>query len=153
VNLFEYPGIHLVWSLAHKNPDKIYLYFHSKGMSRGQNNRGSYDKKIFQSVIVPWKKVLNIFDERKTIHKIGISVSAHGWIWFNFWWVRGSYLIECVEPIIAPKQYYEDWLHMKLDGQAKSNINECFSLPENKSGIFDHPLQALRKVASMVLQN
>jgi hypothetical protein len=127
VNQFEYPGIHLIWSLANKNPNKIYLYFHSKGMRRGKNDRIDHDKKLFQVVIVSWKKVLNIFDEKKTVNKIGASVGQEGHIWFNFWWVRGSYLIECAEPII--------------------------NLLENKCGIVHDPHQAIHKLDLTMLKN
>ena len=34
-----------------------------------------------------------------------------GWIWFNFWWARASYLKKLVEPVRSTRRhYYEDWL-------------------------------------------
>lgn len=146
-NQYEYPGIHLLWSLAKENKEHIYLYFHSKGMSHMTNQRALHERKIFKGVIESWKKVLNIFYTYPHINKIGLNASELGWMWFNFWWARGTYLSECEEPIITERRhYYEDWLYRKINGTMKSNVEECYSLSDDKEGIFYSPQQACEKL-------
>lgn len=151
INQFEFPGLHLVWKLAKKNPERIYLYFHSKGMCSG-NDGLIQQRQLFKGIIEPWNRILNIFYGNNHINKIGLTASEAGWMWFNFWWARGSYLIECEEPkIIEQRYYYEEWLYRKIDGIKPSNIQECYSLADDKSGICYSPVQACSKVASIQL--
>lgn len=151
-NQFEYRGIHLVWKLATEHPEDIYLYFHSKGMSYN-GDRTHDEQQIFQEVICPWKKVINIFNSDNNINKIGLTASVEGWLWFNFWWARGSYLSECEEPIISTNRYYyEDWLHRKLPHTKPSSYRECYSLADDSSTIHYVPGEACAKVNSIVLR-
>lgn len=134
-NEYEYRGIHRVWKLAQDSvqPDDIYLYFHSKGMSYNRG-RDLLERLIFQEVIEAWKQCLEIFATRSDINKIGHAASEQGYVWWNFWWVRGSYLRECVEPIInSNRYYYEEWLHLKLPHYKPSTYRECYSLAGQSS--------------------
>lgn len=147
INQYEYRGIHLVWSLARKNPGHIYLYFHTKGMSYSTNGRTIQDKQLFKSVIEPWNKILDIFQNDDNINKIGLGAGKEGWMWFNFWWVRGAYLVECQEPAInADRGYYEGWLRRKSEGFKKSNTEECYSLIGEKAGIYYADYEASEKL-------
>lgn len=151
INLYEYPGIHLVWELANKYPENIFLYFHSKGMSGNINQRTMLERLLFQEVIVKWKKILNILGEREKINKIGLAASEQGWMWFNFWWARGSYLINCEEPIITPdRYYYEDWLH-RIKNQ-KGTCDDCYSLFEDKANISYTPAMVRQRLNYLVLE-
>lgn len=142
-NQYEYRGIHLTWELATKYPDSIFLYFHSKGMSHGENERLLHERKLFKGTIGQWQKVISVFKENNHINKVGFSPSEAGWVWFNFWWARGKYLSECEEPILTERRhYYEDWLHRKINTSTKSSPHECYSLYESKSGIFYEPHEA-----------
>lgn len=152
INQFEYRGIHLVWELATFHPEDIYLYFHSKGMSYN-GGRTHDEQQIFQEVICPWKKVINIFNSMNHINKIGLTASQEGWLWFNFWWARGTYLAECEEPIIsANRYYYEDWLHRKLPNTIPSSYRECYSLADDSFEMKYHPGEACKKVNSIILR-
>lgn len=134
-NEYEYRGIHRVWKLAQDSmqPDDIYLYFHSKGMSYNRG-RDLLERLIFQEVIESWKQCLQIFETRSDINKIGHAASEQGYVWWNFWWVRGSYLRQCVEPIISSdRYYYETWLHLKLSQDKPSSYRECYSLAGQSS--------------------
>lgn len=43
--------------------------------------------------------------------KAGYAMSHGGFVWYNFFWVRDSYVRRLLEPIITPRRhYYEDWL-------------------------------------------
>lgn len=152
INQFEYRGIHLVWELAKINSDHIYLYFHSKGISHNVPKRTIHERQIFKGVIEPWKRVLDIFNENPHINKVGLSSSKEGFIWFNFWWARGTYLMQCEEPIITERRhYYEDWLHRKIKDTPLSTTEECFSLCDNQNAVFCEPVQACQKAARIKL--
>ena len=161
INQYEYPGIHLVWQLAHEKPNNLFLYFHSKGMSYYTMDRRHDEKQIFQEVILPWKKVLDIFntfnqtDNRvQLINKAGVGSSDKGFMWFNFWWARGSYLIECEEPIINDDRwYYEEWISKKLPNTPISTVNECYSLTDNVFNKIYDATDICNKIDSVILQN
>jgi hypothetical protein len=155
-NRFEYPGISLIWRLATERPQRIYLYFHSKGVaSRGWifgrgSRRTPEERRIYQAVIVPWRRILGIFDADPTVNKVGLCASEAGWMWFNFWWARGSYLASCEEPIVTTRRhYYEDWLHRTTEGPRTAQ--DCYSLAGNRKGIFYAPRDACRIVNHLPL--
>ena len=48
------------------------------------------------------------------------------WIWFNFWWARGTYLNTCEDPIITcDRYYYESWL-----GSGNNSIGQTYNFKE-----------------------
>jgi len=115
-NWFEYPGILKVWELGqvHKSKNDIILYFHSKGMTHNsdyQNNRTDTYNVILKDI----HKVEEIFSVFPSIDKIGLSSGGMGWIWYNFWYARGSYINSVEKPIKTQRRhYYEDWLGRKI---------------------------------------
>ena len=146
INQYEYPGIHLVWKLAQIKPDNIFLYFHSKGMSYNTPFRRMDEIIIFKSVIEQWKKVWNIFENNSKINKVGGTIAQDGgFCWWNFWWARGSYLIDCEEPVLTTNRfYYESWLRERLPSKTpttkelrddKYKHDDCYSLYDDKIGL------------------
>jgi hypothetical protein len=137
-NKYEFPGIHLVWQLAHAKPDNIFLYFHSKGMSYDTMERRHDEKQIFQEVIKSWRRVLNVFAINENINKVGLAIGDLGFAWFNFWWARGDYLVNCEEPVEPLKPddrwLYETWLAKKQNKEY--TFSDCFSLADNRSNIW-----------------
>lgn len=158
-NQYEYPGIHLVWSLANEKPDNIFLYFHSKGMSYYTTERREDERRIFQEVILQWERVLSIFRDFSVndpiINKVGFGSSEDGFMWFNFWWARGSYLIECEEPIISDNRwYYEVWVANKLpDKLPRSSSHDCYSLADNVVGKIYTGDDICYKINSVTINN
>lgn len=63
--------------------------------SNNSNGRSGPEKLLFYSIITPWKKLVNIFKNNININKIDSKASSEGFMWFNFWWARGSYLKNC----------------------------------------------------------
>ena len=151
-NCYEYPGIQLVHSLAFSNgsPHHYLLYFHSKGISRFRGRRETHELALHKTVIAPWRHVLEIFDSHPHIDKIGSTSSDKGWIWWNYWWARASYLIQVEIPIKTERRhYYEDWLSRvwvdpQKDTYKYSNKN-CWSLAASKEhvGIGYNTVEAL----------
>ena len=117
-NLHEYPALHLLWSLACKQPDHLYLYFHAKGMTHDEEvglsgfRRSAIEMALFREVVTPWRSVRSIFGHLgDRVQHAGIAPAALGWQWFNYFWVRGQYLRRLVEPIATSRRhYFEDWL-------------------------------------------
>lgn len=152
INEWEYRGIHKVWELVQKEPNNsetIFLYFHSKGMTEMKNNRNKHEKILFEKVIDNWKKNIYLFEKVSTINKIGYGASESGFIWFNFWWARASYLKNCVEPVKTNDRfYYERWLALNTNG---SNIIECFSTLHNTTGITYSPYEILNIISDAII--
>lgn len=150
-NQFEYPGIHLAWRLARENPERIYLYFHSKGMCSGEIGL-TQQKKLFQTTIESWRKVMNIFENNDHVNKVGFAPSEAGWMWFNFWWARGAYLAKCEEPeLTMQRYYYEEWLYHRSSESSPSNTMECYALCDDRTGSCYSPAEACAKMDEVKL--
>jgi hypothetical protein len=110
-NMFEYPGIFKVWEVAKINSSTqdLIFYFHSKGITHTKayepHARANYTN-LFE---IP--RILEVFSTFPTVDKAGYFCSTAGWVWFNFWVARGSYLSTVEEPAMTTRRhYYEDWL-------------------------------------------
>lgn len=116
---YEYQGINKVWELGqiHNNKNDIILYYHSKGITRYKTYKFNKNDN-YNIILKDIKKIFNIFDKFSEIDKIGYSCGGIGWIWYNFWYVRGSYINFVEKPIITNRRhYYEDWLGRKLNNK------------------------------------
>ena len=135
----EYPGIQLVHALAYSNgsPNHYILYFHSKGITRFHGKRDIAETNLHKTVIAQWKHVLEIFETHPTIDKIGSSAGTGGWIWWNYWWARASYLVHVEIPIKTERRhYYEYWLSRYVKDPHKDTYHQtsknCWSLSAPK---------------------
>ena len=46
-----------------------------------------------------------------SINKLGILSGGNGWLWFNFWIAKSSYLSKIEKPRMTKRAfYYEDWI-------------------------------------------
>ena len=120
-NEFEYPGILKVWQLGqiHNNRNDIILYFHSKGIGHSKNYNN------YNIILKDINKIKEIFNLFQIIDKIGYSSGGIGWIWYNFWFVRGSYINMVEKPIKTERRhYYEDWLSRKIENNYFEYENE-----------------------------
>jgi len=126
-NIYEYYGIKKLYDLAQIEPDKYYLYLHSKGMFNYDNidERHIYEKTLTKGTVYQFKKVVKLFDNNSNISKIGLfpsNIENKNFIWLNFYWSKGSYLNTCENPIKTDNRYYyETW----------SGTGECVSLTYN----------------------
>ena len=134
---YEYRGINKVWELGQKynNNNDIILYYHSKGMSRTE--KYSQEKDKYNNILKDLNKIFDIYDNYKFIDKIGYSCSNSGFMWYNFWYARGSYINFVEKPIKTERRhYYEDWLSRFTQGNNSGYINtpnNCYSLVEEKN--------------------
>lgn len=131
-NAFEFFGIHKVWELAENKAHDYLIYLHTKGMSYKNKfslgvKSGRNPREIVLTYLTfkDYKNTLNVFDKNSNIMKIGAfpkkdydpNDKRGCFIWFNFFWVRASYVTELKEPLKTKDRfYYEDWL-TKNDGE------------------------------------
>ena len=122
-----------------------FLYFHTKGMAHHgrHTSRPEEEFRLFTGTIVPWQKVASVFEANQTITRIGMYPAKDGWMWFNFWWARASYVKGLTLPIrTARRHYYESWLGLVFDPATLSSAepgvlggcHSCYSMNGNCSG-------------------
>jgi len=131
-NYYEYYGINKLYSLSLKEPNSYFLYFHSKGMFNydNVNDRHIYEKTLTKRTLYNFKNAVDLFDNNPNVMKIGLfpsNLHKANFIWFNFFYVRGIYLITCETPVITENRfYYETWLE-----SGNNNMGVVYNLYEN----------------------
>lgn len=108
-NTFEYWGIKRVWELGKAEPHSFIFYSHDKGATKMHY----FPDPIYTglaSIIQDWKRWVYTLVSFPTLDKAG-APSEEGFAWFNFFWVKGSYVSRCEEPKLTKfRHYYEYWL-------------------------------------------
>jgi hypothetical protein len=133
-NTYEYKGFKKLYDLALKEPNKIYLYLHSKGMfsSYGHEGRTTHEIRLTRGHVYKYLKVLEIFESDENIINVSmfpgdLFYGNNNYSWFNFFYIKGSYLATCYEPIVSNDNrfYYEFYI-----GKNKiNNLNyKCYNL-------------------------
>jgi len=152
-NQFEYPGINLMWNKANsldksKAPNTLFLYYHSKGMFNPENKtdphllRDQSWLRLQKHVIDPWKQILVKFAENPGLNKAGYAASPAGFIWFNWMWVRGSYLQNVIKPVLTSNRYYyEGWVSMTYPDNTPRlpHVNVVTYADDNRQGAEAQP--------------
>jgi len=109
-NLYEYPGIKAVYDISNENEDEtIILYFHSKGMT---SNEHHHRERLFDVTIKNYEMYVNEFDKNKYLD-VGCALPhSSGLSYFNFFWIRSSYMRKWVpKPIPGTDRYvWECWI-------------------------------------------
>jgi len=131
-NLYEFPAIIKIRELAIIYPEKIFIYFHSKGMVNNNDSRyrTQVEQRLTLNTFLDWESTLYIFEKYSNIQKAALFPSINGFGWYNFWWATGSYLASC-KPIEIPENLVdndrflcESWL-----GTNGSNTwEDCYSI-------------------------
>ena len=126
-NFKEYEGINKVWEIGQNKKLNSYIfYIHGKGLSY-LNNRFFYirqplERYLFKILIYDWEKNINLIERFESINKIGALAGKFGWLWFNFWLVKSSYVSKLEKPVQRNRAcYYEDWLG-RFELKNKDNI-------------------------------
>ena len=143
---FEYHALHLLWEMAQESgaDETLFVYFHGKGASHKfeSNGRNPREKFLTQLIIENWK--LNYLNMTlfPGIQKLGFMVGGNGWLWYNFWWARGSFIRTLESPVVTDRRhYYEDWLgrsSMGVSNSYESSSSACLGLiSQPKQGIFN----------------
>ena len=132
VNYYEYPGILLLHNLCKKEPESIFFYMHSKGMMFNNNYfiRSITEQPVLRSLLYNSKKAMEQFNN-KSINKVGLWVSERGFIWLNFFYIRGKYL-DFEPEINSNRFYYESYI-------GKGDYTDCYSLVNESVCYHDQP--------------
>lgn len=130
-NEYEYRGILKAYELGqiHNSRNDLILYFHSKGVTHHK----IFPRDFYDCVVKDIERVVEVFDIFPEIDKVGWSTGGIGWIWFNFWFVRGSCINTVEKPILTERRhYYEDWVSRTLDKDIEwSEIEKPYSCYKN----------------------
>lgn len=145
-NEYEYRGILKVWELGQtfNNKNDILLYFHSKGITH-TNNYNNVKNANYNIILKDINKIKEIFSIFPQIDKIGYCSGGIGWLWYNFWYARGSYISQVEKPLkTIRRHYYEDWLSRKINknntyneinekklSSYKNTLNSCYGFHTN----------------------
>jgi hypothetical protein len=104
-NVYEYPGIKTVYELSENDDNTLILYFHSKGMTSDQHE---IRKKLFNNTIKNYEIYIDEFINNPSLEVAGMVPSNGGFVWYNFWWVRSSYVHNyCSKPENTPEYIKE----------------------------------------------
>ena len=125
INNYEYPGLLKLYELGKMYPESIFLYMHSKGMvfNNGANqSRNIFELLVFRNTIKYHKYIISIFKKYDFIEKAGLFPDHSGIIWWNFYWIKGSFFKDNHPPEITPDRYYYE------SGYIKSAKVNCFNL-------------------------
>lgn len=118
---FEYPTLELLWEHACREPDAVFLYFHTKGVRDEVHRtfRAGWRRIMSQQLIARWCDCLEKFDEG--YQAIGSLYSSWPFPHYagNFWWAHGSHLSTLPKPApieegINKRVWAEMWLMHKL---------------------------------------
>jgi len=151
-NEYEYRGIKKIWELGqiYNKRNDILLYFHSKGVTHYQlyEHYKNNECNIILQDIELIKEIFTIFPK---IDKIGEKVGGIGWLWGNYWYVRGSYMNQVECPIKTNRRYYyEDYIARKVKSEEEkyclndierpityyeNTLNTCYGFHTNKINI------------------
>lgn len=138
-NQFEYPGIRKVWELGLLPEESFILYFHGRGISHlklgpHRRNRQRAEQRLFSLVVAQWRQNLRWLLQIPSADKLGLSSGGNGWVWYNFWWARSSYIRHLEKPIVTDRRhYYEDWLGRyvsaaRSDDGYEDTLGKCINL-------------------------
>ena len=123
---YEYPGVKLVYESAQAaNRNDYIIYAHAKGLSHlvGAASKCPNDSCMASKMIL--KNSLNNIDILNTIpslNKIGPGLGGSGWMWFNFYLSRASYIKSLDKPVCTTdRYYYERWLGTSQSDLSKFN--------------------------------
>ena len=149
-NEFEYRGIKKIRELGqiYNKRNDILLYFHSKGVTRYTSYELNKNLK-YNIILKDIELIKEIFTIFPIIDKIGYSCGGIGWIWYNFWYVRGSYVNNLEEPVKTNRRhYYEDYIARKVNCESDKNclterpityyentLNSCYGIYTDKINI------------------
>lgn len=134
-NCHELPGLAVLWRAAHyQYTDGVSLYFHAKGISRCARPP-PVNHLLTTTVLHP--TALHVLEHLQGIDRVGMTNAAHGFMWYNFFWIRNRFAARLERPRrVARRHYYEDWscrvLHQPEAPDHAATASECWSRAEER---------------------
>jgi hypothetical protein len=124
-NQYEFHGIRRMWELGQQRPlsNHYILYFHGKGMVNDKGPRSFMNNILTKVVVEDWQNVIQQFEANRNMTFAGYAISPSGWVWFNFIWARGTYLINAEKPeLCEDRYYYESWIGRRTANQSSLSV-------------------------------
>jgi hypothetical protein len=145
INNYEYPGILKLYELGKENPEHLFLYMHTKGMvfNNGSNqSRNIFELLVLRNTIKYHEYILSIFKKYDFIEKAGLFPDHSGIIWWNFYWIRGSFFKDHPPPEISANRYYyeSEYIANKIPKQNCFNLTSFDTITVNHSYAATHVL-------------
>lgn len=126
-NTFEYPGISYLHKIAQE--DTYYLYMHTKGIFYFFPHNVKLRKLMHDKLIKDYKNCMGYLDE--DYDKVTCYKSHGGFCWFNFLWVKGTFIKRLSLPSgddIKNRFFYEEWFKGDVS-KVKSLVIEVPTFP------------------------
>ena len=126
-NTYEYPGIKAIYDLSKNDEDSVILYFHTKGMTSQEKTKGvdSLRKFLFKNTISNFETYINEFKTHPNLDVGCVFPSEFGFSWYNFFWVRSSYVKNYL-PEPEPQKNRYTWERFIGSEYSKKDV-KCFS--------------------------
>ena len=155
-NQYEYPGLKYMHDLSKTLPENdLMLYMHSKGMVFHPFIPGRFNQEetLTCELLYLWENYLSIFETQPLVqkaglfpgHKTGPDKEDDGFLYYNFFWIRSSYVKTLPAPtiprqgVIEDRFPYEVWI-------GKGNCDDCYSTHDKRVGRSNpHVLPSLNK--------
>lgn len=96
---FEFPTVDRLWEQSKSHPEWNYLYWHTKGASKGPRGWEAWRRAMQAYTIALWPENLELLKEYTLV-----GANLHGWrsgpphYSGNFWLARGSWLAHLAKP-------------------------------------------------------
>jgi hypothetical protein len=126
-NAYEYPGFKAIWDLSQQE-ESLILYFHTKGMTSDKKypERANLRKFLFEKTISNYKEYITEFKNNKDLDIGCIFPSEFGFSWFNFFWVRSTYVNKHLpQPQPNSNRYYWE-RYIGSENSTKKDV-KCYS--------------------------
>ena len=83
---------------------------------------------IFKLLVGQWENNIELLTRLNSIYKLGTLSGGNGWLWFNFWIARSSYLSKLEKPKMTKYAcYYEDWLGRTVLNETNRKWSKCMA--------------------------
>lgn len=115
-NYFEYFGFKKMYEISQEDDNSIILYFHSKGIF---SNSHQHRWQLFRYTILNYRDYISEFEKNPELDLAGICPHTKGFIYFNYLWVRSSFIKNyCPMPVPNENRYVwesEYWISGNKD--------------------------------------
>jgi len=119
--LYENPTLQRLWESARNDPDKGFIYFHTKGASSPFDAvKANWRKVMTEALIMPWRANYEALNENDLI---GCNWQNNCHFPGNFWMARGDW----ISHLDSPEQYRAEHQYMWFAGQPWNRMHaECW---------------------------
>lgn len=137
----EYYALRRLWELARDEAHTLLIHLRGigpdnnyGGLLSGNRSRSLREMILTFYTFRNWRRTVRLFKDKPGLCKAGPFPNdtegqfPESIIWFNFFWVRASYIRELIEPTVPlPRHDCRTWLTMRADGSMERCGDTCWS--------------------------